>query len=180
MKILILVCTSFLLAQDKPFELDPSIKENLKAIKEIHQDKKVQKLAQTLNLSPDQIQKLKAVKVEINKIHELATPEFNALQDRMATTAEQLRQVLENNGTDETLVQELKTIRNEMKTWRKKLRLNLQIAALDLEGLLEPNQIKALRELGERKPKQKRSGKHSKRRLAKILLSDAFLDQFPD
>lgn len=174
-------------------EGDSILKQDLKAIRELQREKRAVELVKVLNLSPDQVTMLKAVKAEVDRLKQDRETLRKQLEQTYGGTIHQVRQTLESGEEPDTAsLDQLKAFKRETHMQKKTFRLKMQLAVMPLEDFLNDEQkasIKALskdaikKRAGKGKFGRRQAGQNQKHRMiqkakrhwARVLLSDAFI-----
>ncbi|MCB1052747.1 MAG: hypothetical protein H6510_10590 [Acidobacteria bacterium] len=181
------------LAQDNDWANSPErakIRENVQVIKTFKRDQHLIDLAKRLQLDSAQVQHLRQIKAQCEQIRDQKNQEEQPLTQQMLDLTSQLRKQVESGQTpDPNLEREIKAIHKSLRQVHTKTKLALQLACVELPDILSENQVQTIKEFArDHKQNEKRAERGAKRgdriaspkaRLARALLSDTFLAQYP-
>ena len=169
----ILIIGSSLIARDKV------LNEDVQFIIDWHRQQQAEQLATQLQLSPQQIQELKTIKADVERIRSESETRSQALKEELEALAKLGRTQIERNGSLSPETQNaLKAVRRERKRLRTETKLKMQLATLGLRDVLQADQIAVIRASQKKRPSGERAKGEQKRRFARFVLSDAFLSQW--
>lgn len=167
------------------------VSEDLKFIRQWRAQQTAAEVAERLALTQTQVQQLRDMKSACDRILEASKTQRQQIEAQRDAAAGKLRASLEETGQlDSSLEREIAESQRALRKLREKTKLELRLATLDLIDLLTPDQLRALKEHQRDKMDRgvpgktgrdahHRPGPDRKRQVARFLLSDAFLNQFP-
>lgn len=165
--------------------------EDLKFVREWKDKQKAKEVHDALQLTEIQVKQLRDIKTVCDQFLDAAKSERQEIEKRRDEASRKLRAELEKTGVlSPELEKGVVTAHRDLRKLREKTKLELRLATLGLMDVFEPEQIRALKTHGQEAKKQgdkreRRSERgrfrrdHGKRRVARFLLSDAFLNQYP-
>jgi dynactin complex subunit len=202
--IIAIFTTSALLAKSTdqaPGEENAVLRENAKVIMAWKREQRAKELASQLALSPEQVGKLRAIKGECDRIRGDYEDEIDALHKKLETLSTNLRKKIETSqNTDAGMEEEIHQVRGSLRRTRHEMGLKIQLACLDLPEILNEEQrdqlkaaigemrgkVSAGKEFRQRADsgrskglKKGQAGRFGKLAVGRLLLSDAFLNQYP-
>jgi len=202
--IITIFATAALLAhspEQEPGEETAILRENTKVIMAWKREQRAKELASQLALSAQQVGKLRAIKGECDRIRGTYEEELGNLRQRLETLSTSLRRKIETTqSSDAAMEEEIHQVRGSLRRTRHEMGLKIQLACLDLPEVLDEEQRsqlkaaigearnkgragKGLRHQGtpgaSRRAELAQPGRFGKLALGRLLLSDAFLSQYP-
>ncbi len=161
---------------------NPRDNEDLKFIREWQRDQKMRALASQLALTPEQVSAFRGLKERVDALNADYAIRLESVENELAEAAKQVRQRLESGevlGPSDQAA--LKSSRSRWRVLQKEKRLKLGLLALDLENILTEPQKRLLRTKARDSAGRRASsgrGASLRRKAARLLLSEAFLNQF--
>ncbi len=182
----VIITSSFSFANER-LGADLSKNEDIQFIHDWKMQEKAKQVAQHLQLSESQVVLLRQVKAKVDEVKLAHSNRVESLKTSVESAASIARAQIEKEGQLlPEREQELKSFRGEIRKLRRTLRLELELAVQDLDGLLTSEQrdwLKTNNQSTRDRPDRhrQRSDRNARRqgshKLVKLLLSDAFMSQ---
>lgn len=173
--------------------------DDLRYIRDWERNRIAGDLAAILNLDDGQITQLREYRAKVDAVNAEIQPRLDAARQAVEVEAARIRGHLENGGElTQTDKDKLKETRKAVRQIRKEKRLKMRLATLGMDDLLNSNQIQTLKDFlisknfdrirkhaskararEANRGQRKRALNRAKYRVAKLLLSDGFLNSHP-